>query len=214
MHLVVCKMLAIFAVPNVLNLNKKSAPSSGLAVCHLGWHPESVAACILSLKVISTEPNDCDVLIMMIDTGVLEPTIAWKQLLYRYCYHLRQLGHDVFTLCVCLLIIRNSEVMFSPCLFVFYLCASRCFLFMKEWCHTNHILQEYRWGSLVMQVMLDILMTSSMTSPGKNVGQILKLPHLGQFSSYSVKTNICPNLWLAGHLSDTLKFLFRFEGTP
>ena len=45
-------------------------------------------------------------------------------------------------------------------------------LTMRDWCHTNNILQEYRWGCLVVQVMCYTLMTSLMTSPGQTVGQI------------------------------------------
>ena len=77
---------------------------------------------------------------------------------------------------------RVSEViMFSPCVFV---CLRLCLclyhdvcpddLTMKDWCHTNNILQVHCWGCLVVQVMFHALMTSSMTSPGHKVGQIFK----------------------------------------
>ena len=83
-----------------------------------------------------------------------------------------------------LFITRVSEViMFSPCVFV---CLSRCCpddLTMKDWCHTNSILQVHCWGCLVVQVMFHALMTSSMTSPGHKVGQILKLTYLRQYLS-------------------------------
>ena len=73
----------------------------------------------------------------------------------------------------CVIITCDSEViMFSPflfvCLFVcMYVCHNVCpdDLPMKNWCHTNNIVQEYRWGYLVVQVMCYILVTSSMTSP-------------------------------------------------
>ena len=57
-------------------------------------------------------------------------------------------------------------------------------LTMKDWCHTNNILQVHCWGCLVVQVMFHVLMTSSMTSPGHKVGQILKLIYLRQYLSH------------------------------
>ena len=57
---------------------------------------------------------------------------------------------------------------------------------MKDWCHTNNILQIYCWGCLVVQVMFRALMTSSMTSQDHKVGQILKLIYLRLYLSYSV----------------------------
>ena len=93
-------------------------------------------------------------------------------------------------------IARVSEViMFSPCV-----CVSVCFclsiyvchdvypddLTMKDWCHTNNILQVHCWGCLVVQVMFYALMTSLMTSQGHKVGQILQLIYLPQYLSYSV----------------------------
>ena len=83
--------------------------------------------------------------------------------------------------------------MFSPCLF---LCLWLCLclyhdvcpddLTMKDWCHTNNILQVHCWGCLVVQVMFHAFMTSSMTSPGHKVGQILKVIYLRQHFNYSV----------------------------
>ena len=49
---------------------------------------------------------------------------------------------------------------------------------MKDWCHTNNILQVHCWGCLVVQVMFHALMTSLMTSPGHKVGQIFKVTYL------------------------------------
>ena len=57
---------------------------------------------------------------------------------------------------------------------------------MKDWCHTNNILQVHCWGCLVVQVMFHALMTSLMTSQDHKVGQILKLIYLRQYLSYSV----------------------------
>ena len=83
--------------------------------------------------------------------------------------------------------------MFSPCVFVclcvvVYVCHDVCpdDLTMKDWCHTNNILQVHCWGCLVVQVMFHVLMTSLMTSQDHKVGQILKLIYLRQFMSYSV----------------------------
>ena len=95
-------------------------------------------------------------------------------------------------------ITRDSEViMFSPCVFVclfvcvcvvVYVCHDVCpdDLTMKDWCHTNNILQVHCWGCLVVQVMFHTLMTSLMTSQDHKVGQILKLIYLLQYLSYSV----------------------------
>ena len=86
------------------------------------------------------------------------------------------------------IITRVREViMFSPCVFVtlfvcFCLYHNVCpdDLTMKDWCHTNNILQVHCWGCLVVQVMFHALMTSSMTSPGHKVGQILRVIYLRQ----------------------------------
>ena len=81
--------------------------------------------------------------------------------------------------------------MFSPyvfvCLFVcvvVYVCHDICpdDLYM-DWCHTNNILHVYCWGCLFVQVMFHAPMTSSMTSPGHKVGQILKVIFLRQYFS-------------------------------
>ena len=53
---------------------------------------------------------------------------------------------------------------------------------MKDWCHTNNILQVHCWGCVVVQVMFHAL----MTSPGHKVGQILKVIYLRQILSQSV----------------------------
>ena len=93
------------------------------------------------------------------------------------------------------IITRVSEViMFSPYVFVcLFVCLWLCLclyhdfclddLTMKDWCHTNNILQVHCWGCLVVQVMFHALMTSSMTSPGHKVGQILKVTYLRQYLS-------------------------------
>ena len=80
--------------------------------------------------------------------------------------------------------------MFSPCVFD---CDFVCLclyhdvcpddLTMKDWCHTNNILQVHCWGCLVVQVMFHALITSSMTSPGHKIGQILKVIYLRQYLS-------------------------------
>ena len=57
---------------------------------------------------------------------------------------------------------------------------------MKDWCHTNNILQVHCWGCLVVQVIFHALMTSLMTSQDHKVGQILKFIYLRQYLSYSV----------------------------
>ena len=98
---------------------------------------------------------------------------------------------------IAIIITRDSEViMFSHCVFVclfvcvcvvVYVCHDVCpdDLTMKDWCHTNNILQVHCWGCLVVQVMFRTLMTSLMTSQDHKVGQILKLIYLLQYLSYS-----------------------------
>ena len=105
---------------------------------------------------------------------------------------------EVIMFSPCVFITRDSEViMFSPCVFVclfvgvfvvVYVCHDVCpdDLTMKDWCHTNNILQVHCLGCLVVQVMFHALMTSLMTSPDHKVGQILKLIYLRQYYSYSV----------------------------
>ena len=97
-----------------------------------------------------------------------------------------------------LVITRDIEViMFSPCVFVclfvcvcvvVYVCHDVCpdDLTMKDWCHTNNILQVHCWGCLVVQVMFHALLTSLMTSQDYKVGQMFKLIYLRQYLSYSV----------------------------
>ena len=92
-------------------------------------------------------------------------------------------------------ITRDSEVIMfeSPCVFVcvwlsVYVCHDVCpdDLTMKDWCHTNNILQVHCWGCLVVQVMFHALVTSLMMSQDHKVCQILKLIYLRQYFSYSV----------------------------
>ena len=61
---------------------------------------------------------------------------------------------------------------------------------MKDWCHTNNILQVHCWGCIVVQAMFHALMTSLVTSQDHKVAQIFKLLYLCQYLSYSVDKNI------------------------
>ena len=76
---------------------------------------------------------------------------------------------------------------------------------MKDWCHTNNILQIHCWGCLVVQVMIHALMTSLMTSPGHKVGQIFKLIYLHQYLSWSVDQRL--------KMSDMLMAIFLVYST-
>ena len=69
-----------------------------------------------------------------------------------------------------------------------YVCHDVCpdDLTMKDWCHTNDILEKHSWRYLVVQVMSHALMTSQMTSVVHKVSQTLKLLYLHQYFSYSV----------------------------
>ena len=112
--------------------------------------------------------------------------------------------HNSHLLWWLIFITRDSEViMFSPCVFVcLCVCVSVCVvvyvchdvcpddLTMKDWCHTNNILQVHCWGCLVVQVMFCALMTSLMTSQDHKIGQILKLMYLLQYLSYSVNQKL------------------------
>ena len=88
-----------------------------------------------------------------------------------------KLSVDSYVVCLNVIITGDSEViMFSPCVFVcvwlsVYVCHDVCpdDLTMKDWCHTNNILQVHCWGCLVVQVMFHALMTSLMTSQDHKV---------------------------------------------
>ena len=98
---------------------------------------------------------------------------------------------------VIMFITRDSEViLFSPCVFVcmfvclfvcrcVYVCHDVCpdDLTMKDWCHTNNILQVHCWGCLVVKVMFHALVKSLVTSEGPKVSQISKLIYLRQYLS-------------------------------
>ena len=90
-----------------------------------------------------------------------------------------------------LIITCDSEVIiFSPCVCLcmclsVYVCHDVCRddLTMKDWCHTNNILQVHCWGCLIVQVIIHSFMTSLRTWPGHKVSKILKLIHLRQYLS-------------------------------
>ena len=82
---------------------------------------------------------------------------------------------------------------------------------MKDWCHTNNILQVHCWGCLVVQVMFHALMTSSMTSPGHKLGQILKndiSPSLFELERRSKAQNVGN---AHGYLYDIFNFRYNFR---
>ena len=110
----------------------------------------------------------------------------------------------------------ESEVMLHPlCLFV---CVFACLwvrhdvcpddLITKGWYHTNNVLQEYRRGCVMKQVMCHILMASLIISWGQKG---LKLAITWSVFVVQRGYKYCHNMWLVGHLSNTLGFLFRFE---
>ena len=85
----------------------------------------------------------------------------------------------------------------------------------KDWCHTKIFLRYISmdvWN--FVQVMCHALMTSSMTSPCPREGEVLKLPWQKTRPVFIVaqqRNTYCYNLWLTGHLSDAIKFQFRFQ---
>ena len=70
---------------------------------------------------------------------------------------------------------------------------------MKDWCHTNNILQVHCWGCLVVQVMFHALMTSLMTSQGHKVGQFLNwYISVKIWATVSIKSSKCRKCyWLS-----------------
>ena len=60
---------------------------------------------------------------------------------------------------------------------------------MKDWCHTNNILQAHSWRCQVVLVMFHALKTSSIMVPGHKVSQIWKLLYLCQYLSKKVNEN-------------------------
>ena len=106
----------------------------------------------------------------------------------------------------------SEVIMFSPCVFVtLFVCLCLYHdvcpddLTMNDWCHTNNILQVHCWECLVVQVMFHALMTSSMTSPGHKVSQILKVIYLERRS----KTQNVGNAH--GYLSGLFNFRYNFR---
>ena len=71
-------------------------------------------------------------------------------------------------------------------------------------------LQVHCWGCLVVQVMFHALMTSSMTSPGHKVCQILKLIYLRQYLGYVQRRSKAQNIG-NGYLSGIFNFRYHFH---
>ena len=96
-----------------------------------------------------------------------------------------------------------------------YVCHDVCpdNLTIKDWCHTNNILQVHCWGCQVVQFMFHTLMTLLMTSPGHKVGQIFKLIYLRQYLSYSVdqKLKMSEMLMALMDLSGIFNFRYNFQ---
>ena len=103
----------------------------------------------------------------------------------------------------------------SPCVFVcfvcvcVYVCHDVCpdDFTMKNWCHTNNILQVHCWRCLVVQVMFRALMTSLMTSQSDKVGQIFWLP-IFELERRSKAQNVG---YANGYLSGIFKFRYNFR---
>ena len=117
---------------------------------------------------------------------------SMKRLFLVPCFMLLLASTDFF---VCLYlynvslldIIRLLDVLGTVqfvCLSV-YVCHDVCpdDLTMKDWCHTNNILQVHCWWCLIVQVMFHALMMSLIMSQGHKVGQILKSIYLRQYLS-------------------------------
>ena len=112
-------------------------------------------------------------------------------------------------------ITRDSEVMFSPsvCLCV-RLCVCRDILphdlTVKDWCHTNNILQACSWGCVIVQVVSrsrevihDVTMLKSRSNFEVTITRLVYIIQHGN--------KYCHNMFLTGHLYDTLIFRFQFR---
>ena len=120
--------------------------------------------------------------------------------IYKWCIIIMTYSIFVRRIIIVIFITRGSEViMFSPCVIVclcvcVYVCHDVCpdDLTMKDWCHTNNILQVHCWGSLVVQVMFHALMTSLMTSQDHKIGQILSwYISVNMWARASIKSSKC-----------------------
>ena len=73
--------------------------------------------------------------------------------------------------------VAGDDIMYHSRFVCVFVCLSVCLcvcqdvcpddLTMTDWCHTNNIMQEYKWGCLIVQVVCYILMMSLMTSLGQ-----------------------------------------------
>ena len=83
-------------------------------------------------------------------------------------------------------------------------------LTIKDRYHKNDISQKYRRGCLDVETTCYTLMMLSISSPGQNIGKILKFPLPGQILPYSMKTNIfviCDKWYMENLIN---RFRFRF----
>ena len=86
----------------------------------------------------------------------------------------------------------------SVCLYVcLFVCLWRCPTISQEQIVRSSPNLVHIWNlELRRDLLFLVLMTSLMTSSGPKVGQILKLPYLSQFLSYSVETKTEMQRWL------------------
>ena len=86
----------------------------------------------------------------------------------------------------------------SVCLYVcLFVCLWRCPTISQEQIVRSSPNLVHIWNlELWRDLLFLVLMTSLMTSSGPKVGQILKLPYLSQFLSYSVETKTEMQRWL------------------
>ena len=79
---------------------------------------------------------------------------------------------------------------------------------MKEWCHTNNILQAHCWGCLIVQVMFHTLMTSLMTAQSRPNFEIDLSPSIYELERRSLAQNIGN---ANGYLSGIFNFRYPFR---
>ena len=104
---------------------------------------------------------------------------------------------DIFVTCQNY-ILASMLLSLFVCMFVcLFVCLWRCPTISQEQIVRSSPNLVHIWNlELRRDLLFLVLMTSLMTSSGPKVGQILKLPYLSQFLSYSVETKTEMQRWL------------------
>ena len=102
------------------------------------------------------------------------------------------------TITIIIILANFGKYAISDCLFIcLFVCLWRCPTISQEQIVRSSPNLVHIWNlELRRDLLFLVLMTSLMTSSGPKVGQILKLPYLSQFLSYSVETKTEMQRWL------------------